>query len=78
MQNQTINNYAFIDSQNLNLSVKEQGWKLDWKKFRIYLKDKHKVIKAFLFIGYVPTNENLYTKLQGDGYILVFKKAMEY
>ena len=27
-------NYAFIDSQNLNLGVKSQGWKLDWSKFR--------------------------------------------
>jgi len=35
------NNYAFIDSQNLNLSIREQGWVLDFKKFRIYLKDKY-------------------------------------
>ena len=26
------NNYAFIDSQNLNLSIQEQGWKLDFKR----------------------------------------------
>jgi len=25
-------NYAFIDSQNVNLSIREQWWKLDWKK----------------------------------------------
>ncbi len=24
------NNYAFIDSQNINLGVKSLGWKLDW------------------------------------------------
>lgn len=30
--------YAFIDSQNLNLGVKSQGWKIDYKKFRLYLK----------------------------------------
>jgi hypothetical protein len=50
------NNYAFIDSQNLNLSIQEQGWKLDFGRFRIYLKDQYGVNKAFLFIGYVPTN----------------------
>ncbi len=44
------NNYAFIDSQNLNLSIKDQGWALDFKRFREYLKDKYGVIKAFLFI----------------------------
>jgi len=70
------NNYAFIDSQNLNLAIQEQGWKLDWKKFRIYLKHTHKVTKAFLFIGFIPTNQVLYTALQNDGYILVFKPTM--
>jgi uncharacterized LabA/DUF88 family protein len=71
------NNYAFIDSQNLNLAVQQQGWKLDWGKFRIYLKDKYKVTKAFLFIGYVPTNQALYTSLQNKGYILVFKPTLK-
>lgn len=32
--------YAFIDSQNLNLGVQSQGWKLDFAKFRVFLKDK--------------------------------------
>ncbi|MEW6087987.1 MAG: hypothetical protein AB1498_06735 [bacterium] len=51
------NNYAFIDSQNLNLAVRSQGWTLDFKRFRQYLKDKYNVTKAFLFIGYVNTNQ---------------------
>jgi uncharacterized LabA/DUF88 family protein len=70
------NNCAFIDSQNLNLSIQEQGWKLDFGRFRIYLKDQYGVDKAFLFIGYVPTNESLYISLQNCGYILVFKPTM--
>ena len=70
------NNYAFIDSQNLNLSIQQQGWKLDFGRFRIYLKDQYGVDKAFLFIGYVPTNESLYVSLQNSGYILVFKPTM--
>jgi uncharacterized LabA/DUF88 family protein len=74
--NQTENNYAFIDSQNLNLAVQDQGWKLDWKKFRIYLQHTHKVTKAYLFIGFVPTNQALYTSLQSKGYILVFKPTL--
>ncbi|MBN1904588.1 MAG: NYN domain-containing protein [Deltaproteobacteria bacterium] len=76
MNQSIVNNYAFIDSQNLNLSVHDQGWNLDWKKFRIYLRHKHKVSKAFLFIGYISTNERLYTSLQNIGYILVFKPTM--
>jgi len=70
------NNYAFIDSQNLNLSIQEQGWKLDFGRFRIYLKDQYGVDKAYLFIGYVPTNESLYISLQNSGYILVFKPTL--
>lgn len=68
--------YAFIDSQNLNLGIRDQKWELDFSKFRIYLKDKYKVKKAFLFIGYISGNENLYTSLQKAGYIIVFKPTL--
>jgi uncharacterized LabA/DUF88 family protein len=71
------NNYAFIDSQNLNLSIRDQGWILDFKKFRTYLKDKYSITKAFLFIGYVHENQDLYTNLQEFGYILVFKPTLK-
>lgn len=70
------NNYAFIDSQNVNLSIQELGWKLDFKKFRIYLKEKYGVSKAYLFIGYLPENQNLYRSLQEFGYVLIFKPVM--
>jgi len=70
------NNYAFIDSQNLNLSVRNQGWVLDFRKFRKYLDDKYGVTKAFLFIGYVPQNQDLYTNLQKSGFILIFKPTL--
>ncbi len=59
MDNRII--YAFIDSQNLNLAIRSQGWVLDFERFKKYLKDKYKVTKAFLFIGYVPTKQSLYT-----------------
>ena len=70
------NNYAFIDSQNINLSIRKQGWVLDFRKFRTYLRDKYKVTEAFLFIGYVYENQDLYTNLQKDGYILIFKPTL--
>lgn len=70
------NNYAFIDSQNLHLAIRDQGWLLDYKRFRKYLEDKYKVTKAFIFIGYVATNESLYTSLQEYGYILIFKPTL--
>ncbi len=71
-----MNNYAFIDSQNLNLAIRNLGWRLDFTRFRVYLKDKFKVSKAFLFIGYLPNNQTLYIKLQEDGFICVFKPTL--
>lgn len=76
--------YAFIDSQNLNLGTSKdirskkgkliyKGWKLDFKKFRVYLRDKFRVTKTFLFIGHIPQNKWLYNRLKSYGYELVFK-----
>jgi len=69
--------FAFIDSQNLNLGVRSQGWKLDWSKFRQYLRNKYNVTEAYLFIGYKPGNEGLYTDLQKMGYLVILKPTME-
>lgn len=78
MKNQELKNYAFIDSQNLNLSIQKLGWKLDLRKFRVYLKEKYGVKNAFIFIGHVSGNESLYTFLQKAGYLVVFKPTLEY
>ena len=70
MDNPKKATYAFIDSQNLNLSVlydltnksgkiNYQGWKLDFERFFVYLKDKVKVDKSYLFIGRVDGNKKL-------------------
>ena len=76
MRNKQETIYAFIDSQNLHLGVLNSGWDLDYKKFRNYLKTKYNVIKAYLFIGYVPENAGLYQALQEDGFILIFKPVL--
>lgn len=69
--------YVFIDSQNLNLGIRSQGWKLNFGKFRQYLITKYQVSKTFLFIGYVQGNQVLYTYLQSVGYICIFKPTLE-
>lgn len=53
------------------------GWKLDWRRFRVYLKEKYGVSKAFLFLGFIPENQQLYTFLQQAGFILVFKPILQ-
>ncbi len=72
------NNYAFIDSQNVNLAIRALGWQLDFKRFRVYLREKYGVTKAFLFIGYVEGNSDLYTSLQDAGFLCIFKPTLIY
>lgn len=71
-------NYAFIDSQNLNLSIRELGWRLDYVRFRRYLREKYKVEKAFLFIGFIEGNNKLYQSLQEAGFICIFRPTLKY
>jgi uncharacterized LabA/DUF88 family protein len=70
-------NFAFIDSQNINLGVQSLGWKLDWRRFRVYLRDKYDVATAFSFIGFIVEYQPLYTALQQYGYVLVFKEILK-
>jgi len=76
MENKKETVYAYIDSNNLNLGIEALGWKLDFRKFKIYLKEKYNVSTAYLFIGYVPTNQRLYSSLQKCGFVLVFKPTL--
>jgi uncharacterized LabA/DUF88 family protein len=69
------NIFAYIDGANLHKGVNDLGWNLDYKKLRIWLRDKYNVTSAYLFIGFVSKNKNLYTKLQEDGFILVYKEV---
>lgn len=83
-----LTTYAFIDSQNLNMGVGENmtvrgrrihtGWRLDFQKFRRFLKDKYKVEEAFLFVGNLPGNEGLYEYLQRSGYVVILKPTTEF
>src|ERR1700751_5183893 len=71
------NNYAFIDSQNLNLGSQRMGWKVDWRKFRQYLADEHGVSKAYMFIGYMSENEALYEYMHELGFLVVLKPTVD-
>lgn len=69
-------NYAFIDCQNLHKAILHQGWYLSYKRFRKYLADKYGIEKAFMFVGYLPGNEWLYSLIRNTGYIVVFKPTL--
>jgi len=70
------NNYAYIDGANLHQGIKGLGWKLDYKKFRIWLREKYGISVAYLFIGLIPKNKDLYTRLQECGFTLIFKEVV--
>lgn len=71
-----MNNFAFIDAQNVHLGIASLGWKLDWFKFRLYLEEKYSVSAAYLFIGYIQDQKELYIYLQQAGYILIYKPVI--
>lgn len=68
--------HAFIDAQNIYKGVQSDGWSLDWRKFRVYLRDKYHVEKAFVFIGYMSQYQSLYSLLEESGYVLIFKPVI--
>jgi len=70
------NNFAYIDGANLYIGSNSLGWKLDYRRFRVWLKDKYSVERAYLFIGLVGGNKGLYEFLQEAGFILVFKETV--
>jgi uncharacterized LabA/DUF88 family protein len=71
-----MNNAAFIDSTNLYKSMQQVGWGVDNAKLRRYLKEKYDVEKAYIFIGYMPEKQAMYTRLQQQDFILVFKPVL--
>jgi len=62
------NNYAFVDSQNVVRATRRLGWKLDWHRFRRYLRDRHGVTRAYLFLAFLPEKQRLRAALQRWGW----------
>jgi uncharacterized LabA/DUF88 family protein len=70
-----MDNIAFIDGQNLYLGTKEAGWKVDYSRFMIYLREKYNVTHLYYFIGYKSdTHTIIYEALEKSGFTLVFKE----
>lgn len=69
--------YAYIDSQNVNVTTQKHGWKMNWARFRKFLEEKYGVTKAYMFIGYVPEFEAMYEQLHQQGYAIVLKPTFD-
>lgn len=70
------NNFAYIDGANLRKAVKSLGWTPDYQRLRIWLSEKYAVKKAYIFIGLIPKNKNLYAYLQESNFDLIFKEVV--
>ena len=71
-----FNNYVYIDGANLHKGMRDFGWRLDYKRFRVWLYEKYSVQKAYIFIGLIPKYKNLYKYLQECGYTIIFKEVV--
>jgi uncharacterized LabA/DUF88 family protein len=72
---ESLQNIAYIDGQNLYLGARESGWSVDYEKFRKYLSEKYHIKEAYYFLGFVNEDEqDLYDNLQKAGFILVFRE----
>lgn len=69
-------NAAYIDGANLHNGIKSLSWSFDYSRFRVWLREKYAVEQAYLFIGMMPKYSQLYTRLQEQGYTLVFKDVI--
>lgn len=70
------NNFAYIDGANLYNGIGTLGWRLDYARFRVWLKEKYGVTQAYIFIGLIPRYKELYKYLQESGFTLVFKEVI--
>ena len=65
---------AFIDSQNLYLGATSEGWSIDYRKLRLWLKNKYSVTDAYMFFGYIKESTALYDHLEQCGFALKFRE----
>ncbi len=66
---------AYIDGANLHKGIHSLGWKLDYQRFRIWLSHRYGVGIAYIFLGLIPKNKNLYTHLQMCGFTIIYKEV---
>lgn len=70
------NNFAFIDNTNVHKGVEMLGWTLDLVRFRKLLRERYGVARAYMFIGYISGNQDMYRDFQNMGYTLIFKPTL--
>ncbi len=71
-------NYAFIDNQNVNVSIQRMGWKIDRGKMIRRLRRDFDVDVAYLFMWYIPEYQKMYDFFESLWYTLVFRQVVQW
>lgn len=66
----------YIDGNNLYRAAKDLGYKIDYKKFKGWIRQKYKLESIYLFMGFVESRINFYEYLKQSGFILIFKQTI--
>jgi len=53
--------------------MEAKGYRIDYRRFRLWLKNRHDVERAFMYFGYMEGREALYGYLRQCGFELVFR-----
>lgn len=73
-----MQNLAYIDGQNLYINTAKKDidpWRINLKRFRVYLTEKYQVQTAYYFLGFVQdSNADLYEEIQQAGFTLIFRE----
>lgn len=70
-------NVAYIDGQNLQMATRNAAnpWRIDFRKFRKYLRDKYGVGLAYYFVGVKEdAHAGLYASLRHAGFVVMFRE----
>jgi len=69
-------NHAYIDGANLHKGAESLGWQIDYKKFYVWLKDKYRIKRAYIFMGYRPGFGKMYARMREAGFLVRFKEVI--
>lgn len=53
--------------------MEAMGCKIDYRRFRLWLKNRHQIERAIMYFGYMENKEGLYGHLRQCGFELVFR-----
>jgi uncharacterized LabA/DUF88 family protein len=67
---------AYIDASNLKFGIAQSAWKMDYRKFHGWLRDKFGITQTLLFMGLKPENADLYNRLQSYKYDIIFRPTL--